>query len=85
MFKNFIDQGITTESLKFMKERHIDELFIGQRLHSKILFEHKLGEWQNQNVSMLHQNSSKYFYIFFILLYHFQFNLLQLFNRAYTT
>ncbi|XP_059221849.1 uncharacterized protein LOC106086195 isoform X2 [Stomoxys calcitrans] len=37
---------ITAEALKFMKWRHIDELFNGTKLHLKIIFEARLSEWQ---------------------------------------
>lgn len=32
-----------------MQPRHIDELFKGTRLGTKIIFESRLKEWQNKN------------------------------------
>ncbi|XP_037824400.1 uncharacterized protein LOC119612641 [Lucilia sericata] len=41
--------GITGEALKYMQIRHIDELFKDtNRLGTKIIFEHRLKEWQNK-------------------------------------
>ena len=42
-------RGITAEALKYMQTRHIDELFRGTRLSTKIVFEHNLKEWQTKN------------------------------------
>ncbi|KAM7350932.1 uncharacterized protein ACRADG_003921 [Cochliomyia hominivorax] len=42
-------RGITEEALKNMQPRHIDELFKGTRLGTKIVFESRLKEWQNKN------------------------------------
>ncbi|XP_046812018.1 uncharacterized protein LOC111682915, partial [Lucilia cuprina] len=44
--------GITGEALKYMQIRHIDELFKDTNcLGTKIIFEHRLKEWQNKNAS----------------------------------
>ncbi|XP_055377133.1 uncharacterized protein LOC129609226 [Condylostylus longicornis] len=39
---------VTLEVLMYMKERHVDEIFSGQNFDIKIIFEHKLGDWQNE-------------------------------------
>lgn len=35
-----------------MKERHIDELFQGENLNTKIIFEQRVTEYQSENVSL---------------------------------
>ncbi|XP_073825786.1 uncharacterized protein isoform X2 [Musca autumnalis] len=50
---------ITTEALKFMKLRHIDELFQGMSLHLKILFEHRLLEWQERLKKRTHDEEER--------------------------
>ncbi|XP_065357764.1 uncharacterized protein LOC135951935 isoform X2 [Calliphora vicina] len=46
---DFMDaRGITAEALKYMQTRHIDELFKDTHLDTKIIFEHRLIDWQNK-------------------------------------
>ncbi|XP_058980587.1 putative uncharacterized protein DDB_G0282133 isoform X2 [Musca domestica] len=46
---NFMkSKNITADALKCMKIRHIDELFQGMNLNLKIIFEHRLFEWQER-------------------------------------
>lgn len=46
-----------------MQTRHIDELFRGTRLSTKIIFEHNLREWQTKNgifdVTNIHVNNAR--------------------------
>lgn len=42
-----------------MQTRHIDELFNGTRLSTKIIFEHRLKEWQDKNENYEPATSNK--------------------------
>lgn len=51
MFVNTLEKHVTAEALKYINGRHIDEIFQGQNISFKIILEHKLKMWQNENVS----------------------------------
>ncbi|XP_067615157.1 uncharacterized protein [Eurosta solidaginis] len=41
-------KGITIEGLKYVKTRHLDEIFGGEKINEKIILEHKVSCGQNE-------------------------------------
>lgn len=45
-----LEYGFTTESLKYLKSRHLNEIIPKALYGSRVIFEYKLENWQRNQV-----------------------------------